>query len=455
MTLELAGILVYVLVQLGIGFLVSRSVHTEEDYLLAGRSLGPVLATASLFATWFGAETCVGAAGAVYDEGLSGATIDPFGYGACLLLMGALYAAPLHRLGITTVADLFRLRFGVGVERLVVLMVVPTSVLWAAAQVRAFGTVLSVSSGLDLSVTITVAAVVAITYTAMGGLLADAVTDLVQGTALVVGLIVLGVVVLPLAGDPWAVLAAQSVERQAWGGGAQASWWATAEAWTVPICGSVLAQELIARVLGARSAVLARRAGLVAGLLYIAVGLVPVYLGLAGSLVLPGLETGEMVLPALAKAHLGPVLFVLLAGALVSAILSTVDSALLAAGGIVEHNLVGPLWPHLGERQKVGIARMGVVVAGVCAWALAQSVDSVFMLVEEASAFGSAGVFVVGTLALFTPWGGPRSATVSLVAGLLVWVGAAHLWEAELPYLMSLAAAAVGFGGVALMERRG
>ena len=50
-----------------IGVVVSRRIRTETDYLLAGRQLGPPLATFSIFATWFGAETCVGAAGAVYD----------------------------------------------------------------------------------------------------------------------------------------------------------------------------------------------------------------------------------------------------------------------------------------------------------------------------------------------------------------------------------------------------
>ena len=51
-----------------IGVLVSRSIRTEDDYLLAGRQLGPTVATFSIFATWFGAETCVGSAGAVYAD---------------------------------------------------------------------------------------------------------------------------------------------------------------------------------------------------------------------------------------------------------------------------------------------------------------------------------------------------------------------------------------------------
>jgi SSS family solute:Na+ symporter len=80
----LLGIIVYILIQLVIGIVVSKKINNEDDYLLAGRSLGTGLATLSVFATWFGAETCIGAAGAVYEKGLSGATIDPFGYSLCL-----------------------------------------------------------------------------------------------------------------------------------------------------------------------------------------------------------------------------------------------------------------------------------------------------------------------------------------------------------------------------------
>ena len=74
----LAALIAYVGLQLGVGLLVSRRIATESDYLIAGRRLGPVLVTSSMFATWFGAESCISASGAVYSFGLEGATADPF-----------------------------------------------------------------------------------------------------------------------------------------------------------------------------------------------------------------------------------------------------------------------------------------------------------------------------------------------------------------------------------------
>jgi Na+/proline symporter len=201
MTPTLAALLAYLLLQLGIGVWVSRRIATESDYLVAGRRLGYGLATFSMFATWFGAETIVGSAGTTYREGVSIASAEPFGYGLCLILMGLVFAVPLWRRRLTTLADLFRQRYSVGVERLAAAILIPSSILWAAAQVRAFGTVISTAApALDVERGIAVAAGFTILYTAFGGLLVDAITDLIQGVLLVLGLVIVGAAVLDAAG---------------------------------------------------------------------------------------------------------------------------------------------------------------------------------------------------------------------------------------------------------------
>ena len=180
-------VLVYVGLQLALGMWVSRRVASQQDYLLGGRSLGLTLCTASMFATWFGAETCIGAAGEVYAHGLGAVSADPFGYGVCLILFGLFIAAELRRRGYTTVADLFGDRFSRPVERVVAVLMLPGSVLWAAAQIRAFGHVFAAASdGLSPTLGIAIAAGITIAYTASGGLLADVWTDLLQGIVLVI-----------------------------------------------------------------------------------------------------------------------------------------------------------------------------------------------------------------------------------------------------------------------------
>lgn len=450
MNLVLTGILAYVALQLVIGAWFTRRNKTEDDYLLAGRSLGLGVSTMTIFATWFGAETCIGAAGAIYDEGLAGGRADPFGYAICVLVLGLFFAAPLWRKKLTTVGDLFRQRFGVGVEKLAVMLMVPTSLLWAAAQIRAFGQVLSASSELDVSVTITIAATVVVAYTVMGGLLADAYTDLVQGITLIVGLIVIGVMVA--AGLPDHLEAIDWRERLRFAGEGE-SWLVRGESWAVPIMGSLFAQEMVTRTLAAKSAEVARRACILASGVYLCVGLIPVMLGVLGPAIIPGLDDPEQLLPMLGQACLPTALYVVFAGALVAAILSTVDSALLASASLISHNIVVPAVRGVTEAGKVRIARIAVVGLGLLAYVLAQHADSVYGLVEEASAFGSAGLFVTVVLGLTVRFGGAASAAASLLAGVAAYVLCAYVLVVDYPYLMSMVAAFAAYGVVSVWER--
>ena len=115
--------------------------------------------------------------------GRSTSEVDPLGYAGAIILVGAFLARALWKRGLTTFADLFRERYSVGVERLVVVVLVPGSVIWAAAQVRAFGQTMGANSGLSL--------------------VADAVTDVIQGLAVVLGLVLLGgIVAVHVGGVP-------------------------------------------------------------------------------------------------------------------------------------------------------------------------------------------------------------------------------------------------------------
>jgi len=415
---------------------VSRRIKTEDDYLVAGRSLGPVLATFTVFATWFGAETCIGAAGAVYQMGLSGGTADPFGYALCVIITGLVLAVPLWRLRLTTIADLFRIRFDPTVERVAVLLMVPTSLFWAAAQIRAFGQVLSAASGLDVALTVTIAAGVVIAYTMFGGLLADAWTDLVQGIALIVGLAILfGIVVRTEGLDIISALGPGALNPL---GSEPRPILEIVEEWAVPVVGSLVAAELLARIIATRSEAVARNATVVAGVAYFGIGLMPVILGLMGAALMPGLAEPEQILPLLAERYLPTGLYILFAGALVSAILSTVDSALLAASALVSHNIVVQMKPGLSDRNKVRVARAGVAIFGVAAYLMAVRAERVYELVEESSAFGTAGIVTIVMFGLFTKIGGRASALAALIAGVTAWVGGAYILDLPYPYITSM-----------------
>ena len=449
----LVAIVAYVVAQFAIGAWVSRRMASEADYILAGRRLGTGLVAFSVFATYFGAEAIVASGGAVYEKGLSGALVDPVGYATAIIVVGVFFARALWSRGLTTFADLFRQRYSPGVEQLVVIMLLPGSVIWAAAQVRAFGQIMSANSGLGLIAAITLAALLVGAYSVVGGLLADAVTDVVQGVAVVIGLIILGTVVALHVGGVSAGLAKVEPDQLRLLG-ADTGALEVLEQIAIPVCGTIVAVELISRFLGARAAAVASLGTVLGGGTYLLVGLIPVFLGLVAPHAAGAIQDSEQIVPRLAEVFLPGVLYVSFVGAVISAILSAVHAALHAPASQISHNIIVRLVPGLSDHGKLWSVRITVMVLSIVAYLLSVTSNRIHDLVETASAFGSAGVFVASLFALFSRFGGPVAAYASVAAGMLVWAGGKYALGLTAPYLCGLLAAGISYVVAAMFERR-
>lgn len=431
------AILGFVAVQLAIGYWASRRVAEEDDYLVAGRRLGAGLAGFSLFITWFGAESILGSSAAIHTDGLSGGRADPLGYGLSLLLFGAFFAARLWRTGSMTLADVYRSRYGRAAERVAAFVLIPPSVLWSGAQIRALGQILSFQTPIGLEAAIVLATVIAVVYTYLGGLLGDVWTDLLQGGLVVVGLCAM---LFLLVGDlgGWAASLGRIEPEQLRLVAPGESALARANVWLVPVIGALIAQESVSRVLGCKSRRAAKRAALFAGACYLALGAVPVLLGLLGAHVDIPLSNGEDFLPELAHHILPAWGYVLFVGAVVSVILSTIDSSLLAIGALAARNLFAERSDEHDSKRGLVTARLFVILAGAVGCAIALAAESIYGLVLEADSLGTAGIVVITVAALFTRVGGPRTAVATLIVALVSSASAKYLFDYEAPFLLSL-----------------
>ena len=447
MNWELFGISLYILSMLFVGVWVSRRVKTEDDYFLGGRTLGPFLATFSIFATWFGAETCIGTAGNVYNNGLSNLHADPLGYTICLFIMAFFFARVLWRRKITTIPDLFRERFSPNVEKFAALLMIPGSIIWAAAQIRALGQIIHANTEVGATLAITAAAGVVIAYTMLGGMLADAYNDLIQGIAVIIGLFfLLGALVYDLGGVGPA-LASIPIEKISFSGGEGASlgFLGNLELWMVPILGSLMAQELVSRVVASRSEKVAFNSTIRAASIYLLVGCVPVLIGLLGPQYMSGLKDTETLMPLLAKVHLNYFFYIGFIGALVSAILSTVDTTLLSASALASHNLIYPVFKNLSEKQKMRVARGGTLVSGVLAYAIAFSSESIISLVELASSLGGPSVLIITIIALWVKSGNSLNAIFAILMSLVTWLVTTFMVEIDYPVILTVVICAVSY----------
>lgn len=446
-----AMVLGYLGLQVLIGLWLSRRISDSSAFFQAGRSLGLPLVAFSLFATWFGAETCIGSSGAVYAQGLSGSRADPIGYGLCLLLMGILLAGRLWRRGYTSLGGFFRDRFGLRTEVAASWLLNLASLFWAAAQLRAFGQVIALTTSVDVTFAIVASAVVVIGYTLMGGLLGDILTDFIQGIVISIGLLWIGFESISLLSSTDLTPALVQGRLALIGPGE--SIWERMDRWMIPILGSLVTQELASRVLAARSESIARNASLVACGIYLFVGAIPVVLGLFGPALVPDIVDSEKFLLALAKDHLPQIGFVAFSGALLSAMLATIDSILLAIAALFSGFLPTPKGlPQ--EQGKLLVARVIVVVAGVLATLLALASDGIYSLIEFASSFGTAGILIITLVGLYSRLGGERAALSALALGVVGPLLGEHWLALSAPFLSSVAVVLVLYCLVGLGESR-
>lgn len=440
------GIALYLLAQIGIGYWASRFIHNESDYLLAGRTLGVGLLSFSLFANWFGAETVMGSASAIAAHGLSGSRADPFGYTLCLIGMGFLLARVMRERRYMTLGDFFKEVYGVRTEKLSIVIMIPSSLIWAAAQLLAFGQILSLILNAHIEVALFAATCLVIIYTFLGGLLANVITEFFQSIILIVGLAILLFHVSGEVGGLTQALINLPEERWALSRPDE-SWLHRINTWCIPIFGSLVAQEALSRIFAARSPSVAQKASFVAAFIYFAVALIPFLIAMVGGVMIPmELMHQDHFLPSLAHRLLSKGEFVIFLAALLAAILSTLDAALLSVSALAAHNLIIPLFPKMTEYHKVSLTRFLMVLGGFAAYGIAISGESIYNLALAASSFGTACILVCTLGGLWFPTlATPTFGTLTLLLGIVITLVGDYWLDWEATFLYSLFACSALF----------
>src|SRR5437879_8588172 len=104
----IASVAVYLLVTIAIGLWAAVRVKNSKDYVVAGRSLPLYMNTATVFATWFGAECVLSVSDEFSKSGLGEIIADPFGSSVYLLIVALLFARAFYGMDLITIASLYR-----------------------------------------------------------------------------------------------------------------------------------------------------------------------------------------------------------------------------------------------------------------------------------------------------------------------------------------------------------
>ncbi len=422
----LTAIIIYLAITIAIGAWASKFVKGSNDFVLAGRSLPLFLSASALFATWFGSETIFGASSVYLEEGLQGVIEDPFGGALCLVLFGMFYLRPMYRMGVLTIGDVFKRIYGSKVEFLSTIFMVPVFFGYVAAQLVALSLILGTVTGLSITEGILIAASIVVIYTFLGGMWAISITDFIQTIMIVLGLIVVSVLVTKEAGGIGVILDSAPAESfQFFPDPGFNSWINYFGAWVILGLGSIPSQDIYQRVMSSKSEKVAVQSTYLAGGFYLTFGLLPLFIALGAKALYPEiyLENQQMLLPSMVLAHGGLPVQIIFFGALISAIMSTASSGVLAPAALISENLIKPLFKEkLTDRHLLWILRISVLAVAIISVFMALQDSNIYELVAGASILLLVSLFIPLTTGLYWKKSSKVGAILSMSLGMLTYL---------------------------------
>ena len=462
-------VVIYLAVTIAIGLWAAKRVHNSRDYVVAGRSLPLYMNTATVFATWFGAETVLSVSAEFAKSGLGGIIADPFGSSFCLVIVALFFARAFYRMDLLTIGDFYRKRYNRPIEIVTSVVITLSYLGWTSAQMTALGLAFSTLSdgAISLQWGIVLGAVVVLGYTVWGGMWSVALTDLFQSVMIIVGVTLVAWVVSDMAGGPGKVIAAaaEAGKFEFWPKSGTKEWIWFGTAWLTLALGSIPQQDIFQRVTSAKDEKTAVRGTLLGGVVYFTFAFVPVFIVYAGLLIAPSLasylsaeDPREMqkLLPALILDHTPMWTQVLFFGALLSAILSTASGALIAPTALCTENIIKQFYPRMSDRQFLFALRTVLVSFSLAALVFAlNSKSTMYDMVQNAYKVTLVGAFVPLAAGIFWKRANVPGAAVSMIFGLGSW-GVAELTAADAtvpPQLVGLAFSILGMVLGSLVSR--
>lgn len=427
-------VIAYLLVSIGIGLFAATKVHNTKDYAVAGRHLPLPVVTATVFATWFGAEAVFGVSATFVQEGLNGVAADPFGSSMCLILAGIFFSSQLYKLNIITLGDFYRMRYNRTVEILTTIAIVVSYMGWVAAQIKALGLIFNLITDGAISepTGMVLGTAIVLTYTTLGGMLSVAILDFVQMIVVIGGLLYIGFIVSGMTGGVAPVVEHARAAGKLNFFPQEANWgvWLTfLGGWLTMMLGSIPQQDVFQRITSAKSAKIALWGSIFGASIYFCFTFVPMFIAYAATLIDPAVfgklvETdSQRVLPTLVLTHTPLLAQAIFFGAVLSAIMSCSSATLLAPSVTFAENVVKGFMPNMNDHAFLRVMRICLVgFAGMVLFYALNSELSIFGMVESAYKITLAGAFIPLVFGAFWKRATSQGALAAIILGIGSWV---------------------------------
>jgi len=429
-------IVAYVVLLLGVGVWKSRTTKTQDDFMVAGRSVSTWFLVGTLVCTWIGSGSLFGGAGLAFREGLGDLWMSAGAWVGIVIVY--FLAHRVRRIAQYTVADILEKRYTALARLLGTLTVIVAYMAIAGYQFRGAGRLLNlVTQGLPGVPEISVengrllASLLVIVFTLLAGMISIVAIDLFNGSLMILG-VLFGLPLALSAVGGWSQVTATVPETHFTLFGQHGPAWAFGVFF--PTFFLLLGESsMYQKFFAAKDEHAARRAvlGMVVGVVTIETCLALLaivgagkYWTLAPFRLADGqldVATTETIILYLARYDLPVAAGCLLLGAGMAIIFSTANTFLM----IVSTNLARDIYqrflhPTASERQVVFFQRVMIVVVGLTAYLLATQFTSILAMAFTAYTMVGAGLTPALLAAFLWKRVTPAGGTASIAAGMLV-----------------------------------
>lgn len=451
MALDIIVVMIYTAGMLGLGWYGMRRAKTHEDYLVAGRNLGPTLYMGTMATTVLGGASTVGTVRLGYVHGISGFWLCA-ALGLGIIALNLFLAKPLLRLRIFTVTQVLERRYNPMARQASAAIMLAYALMIGVTSTLAMATVLQVLLELPFWMSLLLGGGVVVLYSTIGGMWSLTLTDIVQFVIKTVGLMFILLPVCLYKAGGWdslvAKLPASSFQLTSIG------WDTIITYFLIYFFGILIGQDIWQRVFTARDEKVCQRAGTTAGVYCVVYGLACALIGMAAHVLMPDLANPNNAFAEMIKSTLPDGIRGLLMAAALAAMMSTASAGLLAASTTLTEDLLPKL--RGGKQSSLGISRLFTLLTGLVVLGIALVVNDVINALTLAYNLLVGGMLIPLIGAIF--W--KRATTAGAIASMSLGFATALLFmfkdglEANTPIYYSLAIGLVSFVGISLMTRK-
>lgn len=430
-------ILLYMAATVAIGLIVSKMKQSKEakqsndDFLMASKSLGPVVLAGTLFAANTGGASTTGIATNVYTYGLSACWyVIAAGVGFVLVSFIAPY---FRKAQANTVPEIISKRYGKASHIFTAFTSIAALFMATGAQIIATASIINVVTGVSFQMAAIITTVVVIVYTMVGGFKSVTAANLMHVLFITVGMTIAMFIMVsnPAVGGFGALFEKAGQVSADLGGGLDLL--SMTKIGIPTVIGYIAmyfmtfptGQEIVQTYCSAKNGKAAMTGSVIAGVLSAVYAIVPAIIGLLAYTCIDGYALGGAQKNALAEATIRfapSIVAGLVLAAIVAATMSSASGNMIGTATMFTNDI---FTPYINKGQKddqkeVWISRVTMVVVGLVGLFVALTASNVISVMMGAFALRSAGPFAAFICGIFYKNVTQRAGFISIVTGTVV-----------------------------------